>query len=479
MQLVAYGAQDIYLSGNPQITFFKTVYRRYTNFAMESIEQTFNGAADWGRKVTCGISRNGDLVNRMYLRVVLPDVRVPRGHAFRWLDWIGHILIKSVEIEIGGQRIDRHYGEWLHIWNELTQTAGHALGYANLVGNTPDLTSITETDATATDLSVKKGDVLYIPLQFWFCRSIGMSLPLIALQYHECKVNFELREARDCFWFAANKGINVSTGATEYGVPTETVNIPSLTASLYVDYIYLDTDERRRFAQTSHEYLIDQLQYTGDESTSQVNNRVKLNFNHPVKCLIWCSQPDDHIIDHPADPATGKFTKYKYGKQFFNFTDAEDMPFDAALNESISGAAAAGGNGRAVMEVYGGGKNPTREARLQLNGHDRMDTRDAKYWNCVQPFQHFENVPSKGINVYSFALRPADHQPSGTCNFSRIDNATLNLTLTDNAVKNNRSVKVKIYSVSYNVLRIMSGIISDSAIASIMKMWTQMVSAAA
>ena len=116
MQLVAYGAQDIYLTGNPQITFFKVVYRRHTNFSMESIEQTFNGFPDFGKKVTCPISRNGDLVHRIYLQAELPSA----GTA-----WAGHKLIKSVEVEIGGQRIDKHYADWLHIWNELTQTTGH------------------------------------------------------------------------------------------------------------------------------------------------------------------------------------------------------------------------------------------------------------------------------------------------------------------------------------------------------------------
>lgn len=459
MQLVAYGAQDTYLTGNPQITFFKTVYRRYTNFAMECIEQTFNGAADWGRKVTCVISRNGDLVNRMYLRVVVPDVKVPEGHAFRWLDWLGHILVKSVEIEIGGQRIDRHYGDWLHIWNELTQTAGHALGYANMVGNTPDLTDVTSVAMGEGNLpkATKKGDVLYIPLQFWFCKSIGLSLPLIALQYHECKVNIELREAQECYWFGKIGDVDPVTEVTKYEPATSQIVIPPLSASLYVDFIYLDTDERRRFAQTSHEYLIEQVQFTGDESTSQVNNKIKLNFNHPVKSLVWVVQPDEHIQGPIKDAVTHEFINYKYGKQWFNYTDSEDSAFDGQINTTVGGAMPAGGNNRAYTEVYGNGKCPTREARLQLNGHDRMDTRDSKYWNCVQAYQHWENVPSKGICVYSFALRPADHQPSGTCNFSRIDNATLNLTLTDDAVKNNRSCKVRVYAVNYNVLRIMSG----------------------
>jgi hypothetical protein len=467
MQLVAYGAQDVYLTGNPQITFFKIVYRRHTGFAMECIEQTFNGMADWGKKVTCTISRNGDLINRMYLRVELPTVNIPEGYAFRYLDWIGHILIKTVEVEIGGQRIDKHYGDWLHIWNELTQTAGHALGYAHMVGNVPRLTNLKRHGILAGDpkQNICEGEVLYIPLQFWFCRSIGLSLPLIALQYHEVKINIELREAKDCCFFAKYESNTDDEALRDSDI---TWPIGSLNASLYVDYMYLDTDERRRFAQLSHEYLIEQLQFTGDESTSQQPNKLKLNFNHPVKFLTWVVQPDDHIAGPVKDPLGNslKYVAYQHGKQWFNYTDHEDMsmlPNVLSLVPGASGGMANGGSVNTfVTSYFGHGDNPTDTARLQLNGHDRMAERCGKYYNCVQPYQHFENVPSQGICTYSFALRPIDHQPSGTCNFSRIDNATLNLNLTPQSVKStdgngSRSCKVRVYSVNYNVLRIMSG----------------------
>ena len=190
MQLVAYGAQDIYLTGNPQITFFKVVYRRHTNFSMEAIEQTFNGSADFGRKVSCTVSRNGDLMHRVYLEATLPDV-TGQDSGFRWTNWVGHQLIKNVEVEIGGQRIDKHYGDWLHIWNELTQTAGHKEGYARMVGNVPKLTQPSTSKSATT---------LYIPLEFWFCRNPGLALPLIALQYHEVKINLEFRSLDECCW---------------------------------------------------------------------------------------------------------------------------------------------------------------------------------------------------------------------------------------------------------------------------------------
>lgn len=455
MQLVAYGAQDIYLTGNPQITFFKVVYRRHTNFALEAIEQTFQGSADFGKKVTCTISRNGDLIHRTYLRVELPDVVVPVSAAasagnqvaFRWLDWVGHALIKSVELEIGGQKIDKHYAAWLHIWNELTQTAGHALGYSNMVGNTSDLTTpyiVTNGENNRT----VAGKILYIPLQFWFCRNPGLALPLIALQYHEVKINLELEEVRNLY-FAGRRLSN----AAGFVPDLSAVSVPSLkSASLYVDYIYLDTDERRRFAQVSHEYLIEQLQFTGDESTSNVNNKIKLNFNHPVKELVWVVQPDEVVTDPSG-------ATYVYGKQWFNFTDAFDTTFGQQTG-SAGYVGGAGGNGSFLSlfsEYSVGGANPTRLAKLQLNGHDRFSERDGRYFNLVQPYQHHTNVPARGINVYSFGLKPEDHQPSGTCNMSRIDNATLNLILTAATVAGGKTAKVKVFAVNYNVLRIMSG----------------------
>jgi hypothetical protein len=462
MQLVAYGAQDIYLTGNPQITFFKVVYRRHTNFSMEAIEQTFNGSADFGKRVTCTISRNGDLMHRVYLQVTVPQVTLSSGEKFRWLNWLGHILIKYAEVEIGGQRIDKHYGDWMHIWNELSQTPGHQEGYANMVGNVPRLTQVTT--AGANGASVPEMD-LYIPLEFWFCRNPGLALPLIALQYHEVKINIEFRSASECYWYS------------DGGSSSPAFSTPSLeAASLYVDYIYLDTDERRRFAQVSHEYLIEQVQFTGDESVSSVSNKIKLNFNHPCKELVWVVQCDN-VVD-----TTTMMTKY--GKQWFNYTDAIDEtwetgtpsdPFgggvttmasrmssmDSSNNEVLSFPQTAGMDGSGgtfYMKLVNGdsGFNPVFSAKLQLNGHDRFSERMGRYFNLVQPYQHHTNIPACGINVYSFGLKPEEHQPSGTCNMSRIDNATLQLTLTAKSVSA-QDAKVRVYATNYNVLRIMSG----------------------
>jgi hypothetical protein len=379
LQLVAYGAQDVYLSGNPQITFFKVAYRRHTNFSMESIEQTFNGTADFGRRVTCQISRNGDLIHRMYLQVALT------GASFPAKAYAGLALVKSVELEIGGQRIDKQYGDWMYIWNELSLPVGKMTGFKDMVGGGDS--AVTTTDTT-----------MFIPLEFWFCRNPGLALPLIALQYHEVKVNLE---------FDTMKNASITAGTMG-------------TASLWVDYIFLDTDERRRFAQLSHEYLIEQLQFTGEETITGVSNKVKLNFNHPVKELVWVMQAD-------ADSTTSTISNF-------------------GCYDSV------GDGSSAAIRFARDGVNLTTDAKLQLNGHDRFAVRTGKYFNMVQPFQHHENIPAnKGINVYSFALKPEEHQPSGTLNFSRIDSAVLNVSAHADAKK------IRVYAVNYNVLRVMSG----------------------
>ena len=450
MQLVAYGAQDIYLTGNPQITFFKVVYRRHTNFAMEAIEQTFNGTANFGKRVTCTISRNGDLIHRIYLQATLPQVALQAsdgsGAQFRWLNYVGHNLINSVELEIGGQRIDKHYGDWLHVWNELTQEPGKQSGYAEMVGNVPELVNLLVQGGEGCDNYCTGGEpgassevrncapeyTLYIPLQFWFCRNPGLALPLIALQYHEVKINLEMTDVKYLCWD------NVTGTATNNAIKTRVASTGLVSASLYVDYIYLDTDERRRFAQVSHEYLIEQLQYTGAESVTSSNNKIKLNFNHPTKELVWVVQRDSFVACDDITPAAWK------GMQPFNYSDW----WDRSVLDS----------GYSLTRVEGlAGNNPVVTAKIQLNGHDRFSEREGKYFNLVQPYQHHTNVPAVGINVYSFALKPEDHQPSGSCNFSRIDNATLLLTLTNNTVSSTNTAKVRVYAVNYNVLRIMSG----------------------
>ena len=351
MQLVAYGAQDIYLTGNPQITFFKVVYRRHTNFAVESIEQTFNGAAELGKKFSCTISRNGDLLHRVYLELDLLALSAPSGVDGK----NGFDLIDHVEVEIGGQCIDKHYGQWMELWTNLT----HDKDKFNM------LSSLMPANTTA----IKN----YLPLQFWFCRNPGLALPLIALQYHEVKINVQF--------------VSADTGRSNC--------IDN--CCVFCDYIFLDTDERRRFAQVSHEYLIEQVQYSNGlkyDSSASTEQQFELRFNHPVKELFW-----------------------------FNDTLANSDELDSCL--------------------------------LQLNGHDRFRKRSGSYFTTVQKYEHHSGSSGSGNpHMYSFALKPEEHQPSGTCNFSRIDNAVLQVKNSSSAPSGS---SFHVYAMNYNVLRIMSG----------------------
>jgi len=537
MQLVSYGAQDIYISGNPQITFWKVLYKRHTNFAMEAIEVTFNGQADFGRRVTAVISRNADLMYRTYVQVTLPQIVLTDPKVrFRWLNYVGHRLIKMVEIEIGGSRIDRQYGDWMQIWTQLTQPTGTQASFDDMVGNSADLVLLKDgggvpLDATcaaseATNSCLSRAGTplktLYIPLQFWYCRNPGLAIPLIALQYHEVRINVEFEQNYNCCYADVYTGVNAlstQTGISLGNGVTSVSQLQLVAASLYVDYVFLDTEERRRFAQQSHEYLIDQLQFTGDETVTASSNKIQMNFNHPVKELVWVVQRDSFVdCNSPPTP----WISEALGQQPFNYTDdwSTEGIVTAVLGRGalattgatggvtnvptyspqagngsftygevyLPGLGAASGSGLTTgSEIYDSsgqgmddqffegttnyllakvilasgvkceGKNPVEVAKVQLNGQDRFDEREGRYFDKVQPWQHHTRTPSTGINVYSFALKPEEHQPSGTCNFSRIDKATLNLTLSVNTVRGQRTAKVRIYAVNYNVLRVMSG----------------------
>ena len=409
MQLVAYGAQDIYLTGNPQITFFKVVYRRHTNFSMEAIQQTFNGSADFGGTVTSTISRNGDLIGRMYV-----EHTISGGGAADWASNYGHALLKETELEIGGQLIDKHTAMWLTIYSELTDfnpTGGNGAEGNTSFGNKTEATLYQKMAGAGIGLDnpTLAASRFFIPLQFWFCRNPGLALPLIALQYHEVKVKIT-------FETLARLTDDSSTTDKDF--------------KLWVDYIYLDTDERRRFAQVSHEYLIEQLQYMDDSVTEGTAKDINLHFNHPVKELIWVFTED---ATHNANIAKGA------GNEGPESTIASPCTLDAGA------------------------------FKLKLNGHDRFATRNFEYFTRTQVWQHHTGyggtTAADSICVYSFALKPEEHQPSGTCNFSRIDNAQLNITTgatnggTDQSSPggNQNLDKIRVFAVNYNVLRIMSG----------------------
>jgi len=401
MQLVAQGAQDAYLTGKPEITFFKIVYRRHTAFAVESISQTLNGSVGFGNSVSSVISRNGDLVNNLTMEIVYDthgaEVQNDRSLGFQ--------LIKECEIEIGGQRIDRQYSDWMKIWTDLTHTSEKKkmLGkMIDLEANGSGVLEFGKSDGSSRSSSDEAGKkTLYVPLQFWFCRDNGLALPLIALQYHEVKLKVTFEDSSNAALKWASGESNTASGAhVGSGRSDSAATGVTIAATLYADYVYLDTDERKKFAQAEHEYLIEQVQRSKESVSSRGDAKFRLNFNHPVKELIWVTVSSD------------------------------------------------GDN-------FGYYEKNVETAKLVLNGHERMSVRNGRYFNYVQPYQHHTGCPEDGVYVYSFALNPEKHQPSGTCNFSRIDNATLELHLAD-AVEDNYST-MHIFAHNYNVLRIMSG----------------------
>jgi hypothetical protein len=440
LQLVAYGAQDAYLSGNPHITFWKILYKRHTNFAMEAFRVNFTGAPAWGQRVVAVVNRNADLIWKTYLEITLPvtdgvtNLAAWTGGAQRRL---GYLMVQQVEVEIGGQIIDRHYGEWLYLWETLTADFDTAMKLDNMVGG-----KYSTADSTAINCQGRP-EVLYVPFQFWFNRNPGLALPLIALQYHEVRFNITLNDAVNLVQGASETGASLAGAASALPAPKD--------MALYIDYVYLDVEERRRFAQESHEYLIEQLQFEGQQQITSASDRIDLTLNHPVKELIWLFQ-DARKTDCSL-PATIPESSTNYAQQKYT------QPF--SYNDVIN------------------------RCRLQINGQDRFEERYGDYFWKVQPYQHhtgggypratavgstvIANPRPNPINVYSFAIAPEEHQPSGTCNFSRIDNATLVFdsfrpvltagTPTDigNFPSKAYPYNFRLYAVNYNILRIMSG----------------------
>lgn len=522
-QLASYGLADVYLTGSPQVTFWKLVYRRHTLFAMESVQQTLDGTADFGRKSTCQISRNGDLVGPVWLEASLPDLlayditptpadgnsvdatsaavglhKDPAGnywqslaagvyadpvafyeaatgayhgaatltnagtqhavteyttatslygsaaghtaatvtygggelatwpylcragasvpytfttpsHNLRWANSIGHALLASVEIEIGGSRIDKHYGEWLDIWSELSEKEEKRAGLWEMVGKYEEAAY----DAGPTRAQ-SRARTYYIPLKFCFNTMPGLYLPLVALSYHQIKYNFEFRPYLEC--------IKASVPVTKLTAKVGGDLLAMRACNVFADYVFLDAPERIRMSEIPHEYLITQLQFQGDEAVPAPSDpngtrsrKYSLNFNHPVRELVWVYVAKQN---YEQDAQAGN-NWFKYG-----------LPGDA------------------TAEVFD-------ECRLVINGHDRFTPRSAPYFRLIQPYEHHTRCPSKRVHCYSFSLlSPEDWQPSGQANFSRFDAAQMHFTL-------NQALPVgrmKIFAYSFNILRIASGL---------------------
>lgn len=512
VQLVSHGFQDIFITKDPQITLFKSVYRRHTNFSIEVIPQSFTHDPDFGRKVTCIVSRSGDLISKVYLVIKLPKIQpfldddgnVDTITKFAWVKKIGFAIIKSMELEIGGQSIDKQYGEWLNIWHELTGNT--YTNYLKMIGLHKDFNEYTNGKDSMT---------LYVPLQFWFCKYRNLALPVLNLSYNEIKINIEFNNLDKCINITPTHYINVHQDLVNFqegeyieqiidddkafgiyryydvlnkrlyyhrlsrtvfksitnttvtneaelntvlnnlnnqkylikGLTTEFVSMPQLNSQetahsynrqrtisisdsyLLVDYIFLDEEERVKFLQAKHEYLIEQLNITTEKTLSSTNPRVNLEMRHPVKLLTFVGQQtylrDTRVNDH------------------FNYTDDYKIKFDPKVLD------------KKQYEYVG--SNLIKKANILLSGQERLTFRNSEYYNWIQPYQHFMYAPDEGINIYSFSLFPEKHQPSGTSNMSKIDNVATQLRMSS-IVSFNNDAKFRAYFISYNILRIINGL---------------------
>ena len=448
MQLVAYGAQDVYLTGQPKVTFFQAVYKRHTNFAMENIQQTVNGTTTNSGRVSVTIARNGDLVGNMYVSLLPATANTTSNNTAFDTCWIAERAIADIEMTIGGQRIDKHYQTWWRLYAEVFLNEADKYAYGKM-------TSSAVAPANITSTSNGNQPRVYLPLLFFFNRNPGLYLPLIALQYHEVRLDFDLTAYYTSYF------------STDFQV--------------WANYVYLDTEERRRFAQKGHEYLIEQVQHTGGDSVT-VNDSfqlIRLSFNHPVKEFVWC------YVNPNQGATTNLNALWNFSTSTQNvqvtcntsaFVNSNNwvLPHVAGVphlyfngtqgvQKTPDGLAPITGNTYSWIEegvssaAYQYEVGPLNQFKVILNGQDRFKEQLGKYFNQYQPFVYHTGTPYPGIYCYSFALQPEEHQPTGTCNFSRIDNAQVAVSIKIGTQGGIGTTLQKLFAVNYNILRIQSG----------------------
>lgn len=435
LQLVATGKQDMFLTGNPQISFFKMVYRRHTNFATECQPMYFDGTPNFGQRITCLIPRRGDLLGRVYLDVTLPLLLDTSGNELSYTNSIGHALIQEITFEVGEQEIDRQTGEWMEIWTQFTTPAGQRDALNEMIGRIEPFNVINIKPGANSE-----GLRLLIPLQFYFCNNPGLYLPLLALQYSPIRINITLRPLQQLFWKQPpnpypqdgswKPSCTIQTDCTK-----QIVNM-----MLWGEYVYLDTEERRMFVSTSHEYIIEQVQYTPPYAVTATQSTVTIpiEFNHPIKEFFFVCQRDQMVNSN----------------EWFNYSNlAIGEPTPAYILTYLNSNAPAG-----RMDLISLGK-------LQLDGYDRFTARLPIYFRLQQPYEHHTSTPVNSfIYNYSFALRPEDSQPTGTMNASRIDSIVWQIEM--NPILSNPTIpswqqrgncRIVVYGHNYNVFRVING----------------------
>lgn len=443
MQLIAVGNQDQFLTISPEFSFFKQVYKRHTNFAMESVKQTFltKPVLDTtGGTYYCRLGRVADMVNQIYLCFSLPDIYSNESYRFQWVKNIGQYMIDEYSVRVDAQTLDMGYGEWMDIWNELSLPVSKKGAYDKMVGNTSDMISPTASttrtiiqnnriyystypSATATQPSIK-GRSFFLPLPFWFTRNPAAALPLVALQYQIVEVAIKLRSINELYTlYDATEGVHISPLEWKRRYPSDNVNIGrflsfagndktsiDIEGYLECNYIFLDDAERRQIAGNSMDLLVERL-YRSETGGIIKQGTVDLIIANPIKEIIFVTRRSD---------------AYKYNS-WGNFTMS--VPEDG--NASI-----------------------LKTAKILWNGVDRFEEKPAEYFNLLQPYQHHSNIARQGIYPYSFALNPEDWQPSGSFNASTVNKIQLYVTTNDTV---NREYTVVVYSVYYNVFRLLGG----------------------
>lgn len=397
MQLSSTGISDKYLTGNPQITFFKTIYRRHTNFAVENIKQDFMSTPSFGQTITCKIPSNGDLITKLYLEINLPELKQIQSNStyVGWINALGHHIIDYYNIKIGGQTIDTHYSQWLDIWSEIYLNNSKQKTYNNMI--------LKSTTNLYHKINGTKQQTIFLPLNFWFS-NIGLALPLLCLKYHEVTIDVKFKNL-----------LNLIKSDKILVNPVDINNNPIdiLSSYINIDYIYLDSDERKKYIHNKHEYLIEQIQFTGTRTIepNSYNYQTKLDHRHNVKEIYFSLQPHNNIILH-----TQNGNKHNI--------------YNNNGNEIIS------------------------EVELLLNSLSVFGKKNSLWLYSVNPFNSHSNSPNDFLYSYSFGLEPEEQQPSGTCNFTNINDIKLNFKLKNQI---NDYIDLYIYSKNYNILRITNG----------------------
>jgi hypothetical protein len=443
LQLVATGKQDAFLTGNPQLTFFKMVYRRHTNFAIEPQAMYFDGTPNFGQRVSCLIPRRGDLLGRVYLDVTLPLIRDVNGSVLSYTNSIGHALIQEISLEIGEQEIDKQTGEWMEIWSQMTTSTNQRAALNRMIGRIDNYQPVNIVPGPM-------GLQVTIPLQFYFCNNPGLYLPLIALQYSPIRINITLRPLQQLFW------IPPPSDSQANWMPACTVQVNCITPItnmlMWGDYVYLDVEERRSFVSQTHEYVIEQVQYTPPYSLTGNQNTatISVDFNHPIKEFLFVIQRDAMINRN----------------EWFNYSSlAINEPANGLLlppNVNYIGVANITG---APYVAPTGRTDLLDTAILQLDGYDRFSSRNALFFRVQQPYEHHTFTPVESyIYNYCFALRPEDIQPTGSMNASRIDSITwqiqMNAALTSPLLPSYQqrgNCRVVVYGHNYNIFRVING----------------------